>query len=522
MPASLEAAWSPPADSDDGYATKIGGSIVDQFVLGHEPTDVLRELVQNEFDADGEVMAVTFGTEQLSISGSGRPINKKGWDRLDVVIGTGRVAGDLAGAKIEPKENGIGSKNFGLRSLFLFGDRIYVRSNGRRAVQNLIRLATKVEPDAVDLLVYGYRREHGTIRFLHQHEIMDRLRSIEHVRFVTGIDRHYTLGGKTVGITTEAAAIDGDIALKPTRTKFEFEQNLTYALAELLGATQVSDARRLSVALLPLLMCESSADMFAYLERQGLKPSSWTESALPAVDPIAEADTPTSPEQTVIQTLLTQMFDQAATAGPDDAPAPAAAPTAASTPPPPPARTTFELPSLDLVTPSIERPTDHALAARPPAPSGGGWYTSGSSNWRPPDAYDVDRDQKVGARGEEIVYLAELERVRAFGHERPEDHVIWVSRTQPGADHDIRSIDKHGKPLWLEVKSTMGTDGRFDWPQREFEKALRERDRYILWRVYEAHTTHPVAKAFVNPAALLARSMLRVELSGMVGFVESR
>jgi hypothetical protein len=375
---------------------------------------------------------------------------------------------------------------------------------------------------AVDLLVYGYRREHGTIRFLRQHEIMDRLRAIEHVRFVTGIDRHYSLGGKTVGITTEAAAVDGDIALKPTRTKFEFEQNLTYALAELLGATQVGDARRLSVALLPLLMCESSADMFAYLERQGLKPSSWAESALPAVDPIAEANAPPSPEQTVIQTLLTQMFDQAAAAGPDNTPAPAAAPTAAPTPPPPPARTTFELPSLDLVTPSIERPTDHALAARPPASGGGGRYASGSNNWRPPDAYDVDRDQKVGARGEEIVYLDELERVRAFGHERPEDHVIWVSRTQPGADHDIRSIDKHGKPLWLEVKSSMGTDGRFDWPQREFEKALRERDRYILWRVYQAHATHPVAKAFVNPAALLARSKLRVELSGMVGFVEGR
>src|SRR5665213_1985245 len=52
--------WSLPDDSDDGYATKIGGSIVDQFVLGHDPTDVFRELVQNEFDAGGDVMAVTF------------------------------------------------------------------------------------------------------------------------------------------------------------------------------------------------------------------------------------------------------------------------------------------------------------------------------------------------------------------------------------------------------------------------------------------------------------------------------
>jgi type I restriction-modification system DNA methylase subunit len=51
---------------------------------------------------------------------------------------------------------------------------------------------------------------------------------------------------------------------------------------------------------------------------------------------------------------------------------------------------------------------------------------------------------------------------------------------------------------------------------------LRERDRYILWRVYEAHTTRPIAKPFANPADLLERSMMRVELSGMVGFVEPK
>lgn len=100
--------------------------------------------------------------------------------------------------------------------------------------------------------------------------------------------------------------------------------------------------------------------------------------------------------------------------------------------------------------------------------------------------------------------------------------MVWVSKTQPGADHDIRSIDKDGLPVWIEVKSTMGLDGRFDWPQREFEKALRERDRYVLWRVYEAHTTHPTAKAFRDPAGMLERSKLHVELSGLVGFVEPK
>ena len=375
---------------------------------------------------------------------------------------------------------------------------------------------------AVDLLVYDYRREHGSVRTLRQRDVMDRLGSIERIRFVTGIDRRFDLGGKTVAITTEAAAIDGEITLRPTRTKFEFEQNLTYALAELLGATQVSDARKLSIALLPLLMCESSADMFAYLERQGLKPPAWIETALPA-EPDPDLEPSPSPQQAVIQSLLTDMFDQARAAGPDERPPPP--PSAGPTPPSPTAlapRPQFTLPDLETVTATVERASDHAVAAKPQSTGGGGWSSSGTSYWRAPDAYDVDRDQKVGARGEEIVYRAELERVRQLGYEPPEDYVIWVSKSQPGADHDIRSIDKNGKPLWLEVKSTMGVDGRFDWPQREFEKALRERDRYILWRVYEAHTTNPIAKAFANPAQLLERSTLRVELSGLVGFVEPK
>lgn len=375
---------------------------------------------------------------------------------------------------------------------------------------------------AVDLLVYDYRREHSGVKHLRQREVMDRLAAIDRIRFVTGIDRRYTVAGHSVAITTEAAAVDGGIALQPTRTKFEFEQNLTYALAELLGATQVTDARRLSVALLPLLMCETSADMSAYLERQGLQPPVWAETPMPIVEPNADTDQEPSPQQAVIQSLLTEMFEQAQAAGPDDVPPPQASPPPAppAPPAPPPPRPQFTLPDLAAVEASIEPASDHAVAARP-RPQGGGWSTGGGG-WRPPEAYDIDRDQKVGSRGEEIVYLAELERVRALGFERPEEHVVWVSRTQPGADHDIRSIDAEGKPLWLEVKSTMGVDGRFDWSQREFEKALRERERYILWRVYEAHTTRPISKAFKNPARLLERSRLRVELSGLVGFVETR
>ena len=120
--------WSAPPISDR-FETAIGSSIVEQIVIGHTPADILRELVQNEFDAGGHQMQATFGQEHLNISGTGRRVDKAGWERLSVILGTGDVisSGGIS-RKVQPKENGIGSKNFGLRSLFLFSDRIYLRS----------------------------------------------------------------------------------------------------------------------------------------------------------------------------------------------------------------------------------------------------------------------------------------------------------------------------------------------------------------------------------------------------------
>src|SRR5690348_10618460 len=78
----IAATWTPPVDLEDGFRTKIGANVVEEFVAGHTAGDVLRELVQNEFDAGGETMSVVFGQSDLSISGSGRPIDRKGWSRL--------------------------------------------------------------------------------------------------------------------------------------------------------------------------------------------------------------------------------------------------------------------------------------------------------------------------------------------------------------------------------------------------------------------------------------------------------
>ena len=132
---------SPPDFGGHGR-TRFGASIVEEFVKGHDPGDVLRELVQNEFDGGGDHLNVIFGTETLDVVGNGRGITSGGWDRLSVIVGTGRVVGDDDGDRVAPKMNGIGSKNFGLRSLFLFGDKIFVRSRGQVCFLDLRTLQT--------------------------------------------------------------------------------------------------------------------------------------------------------------------------------------------------------------------------------------------------------------------------------------------------------------------------------------------------------------------------------------------
>ena len=124
--------WTPPEVSTDKLTFRFANSLLDEFVLGHSFDDVLRELVQNEYDASGTQMSVNFGADALEITGSGKPIDADGWKRLSVMLGTGNIIGDTQ--QIAEKANGIGS-NQGLRTLFLFGDKdLDVRSDGKQTV----------------------------------------------------------------------------------------------------------------------------------------------------------------------------------------------------------------------------------------------------------------------------------------------------------------------------------------------------------------------------------------------------
>ena len=132
-------------------------SAVEQFAQSHAPTDILRELVQNEYDAGGSELDVHFGSERLVITGNGNPIDAAGWERLRVMLGTGWVPN--SDTYIEPKKSNIGSKNFGLRSLFTVGDEIWVNSGGKWSVLHWRRGALHPPREAQESPQHGVRIE---------------------------------------------------------------------------------------------------------------------------------------------------------------------------------------------------------------------------------------------------------------------------------------------------------------------------------------------------------------------------
>lgn len=132
---SADQAWTRPDLSGLKLEYRFTSSVVENFAAGHKPADVFRELVQNEYDAEGLSMNIAFDEDALRVTGSGKPIDAVGWKRLSVMMGTGRVAGSED--RIAEKVNDLGSKNFGVRSLFRFGDQIFIHSRGRMTVLDL-------------------------------------------------------------------------------------------------------------------------------------------------------------------------------------------------------------------------------------------------------------------------------------------------------------------------------------------------------------------------------------------------
>ena len=356
----------------------------------------------------------------------------------------------------------------------------------------------------------AYRHRYGQLGFIPSDldSIEARAAAIRDIAFFDCIVRRYSVGGIIVHVPTEIAVDRDRIGLVAPKTKNAFQFMLAEALAEIAGASSAATMRSLANAFLPLVLCGTRDELCDYLDRIDLTGHRHWESG-------ESEGAETKDDDDVEEEALRQVFDNLNTDAQEtsDAVQPvqvaSATPTngTASMPPRPPP---FVLPDIEEVALAVSSTKGVEVEAREPSSS---QVSPGYSGvWLPPTPAEIERAELVGRQGEELVYRMELQRVRDMGYSEPERVVIWTSRTEPGADHDIRSIDEDGRSRWIEVKSTTGVDGRFDWPRREFEKALRERERYELWRVYRVADRSPVAKCFRNPARLIGTRQIALEL----------
>jgi len=365
---------------------------------------------------------------------------------------------------------------------------------------------------ALTELAYAHQKQNRTFEPARTNVVRRRLLGIERIAFTSDLERAYQLG-RRVSVPCDSAIENGTLYLRPTQYKSEYDLVLALELARLIGAARLSDVRTLASSLLPILQLERPPEVLAYLRRLGIRPVAWEYT-----------DDPVSDDVEITREQITQTLISSVRITP---PSPVTPALPSAIPPPPnlplpvrPVASPAPLPPLANVHLVVTAPSGEA----PPAPPSNG----GSSGWRssaiftPRTPLEMERDRAIGLQGEALVHRQEVERVRAMGYGDAEARVVWVSQTNPGADHDILSIDPDGGPIWIEVKSTTGGDGRFDWSIAEFEKALREGPRYQLWRVYDVGGISPTAKCFDNPASLLLTPAIRLEISSLRAFVESR
>jgi hypothetical protein len=328
-----------------------------------------------------------------------------------------------------------------------------------------------------------------------------RLSAIDKVRILDSVHLGYRLGRTRVTVAAPGWIGPDTIVLVHPRTANSVLSAVAEAVASIIDG-QAVQRQRLADAIFRVLSVRSSSEVGDYLRSRGIP---WRVTGA-AADGDAERITLQAALETVASQLILQSSSVEVDLPPSLGPPPDPQPRGHAEPRP--------LLALELV--SLTTVGDWG-DWRPRHPNDKGGGSGNSGQWTPPSAAEQERSRAVGNRAEELILQAERARVRALGLD--EMRVIWVSASDPGADHDIRSVDEDGVDLWVEVKGTVGTDGRFTWSAKEFARAIRERDRYVLWRVYEADSPNPTARAFRDPIGLLLAGKLGITVANLAAEV---
>ncbi len=175
-------------------------------------------------------------------------------------------------------------------------------------------------------------------------------------------------------------------------------------------------------------------------------------------------------------------------------------------------RPVIEFPPLELAQVRVVQVSSQdGLTPQPKVRHPGGRGRGGKPDW--------ERDNRLreayGERGEYVVKLLEVERLRTLGVSSPETWVQW--RREQGdftADHDIESrdrVDGHWVDIALEVKATPGYDFRFPMSRDELLCAERWGDCYRLYRVVDILSSSPRVYVFGNPFLLWQQGRALIE-----------
>jgi len=120
-------------------------------------------------------------------------------------------------------------------------------------------------------------------------------------------------------------------------------------------------------------------------------------------------------------------------------------------------------------------------------------------------------NRSLGLAGEKFVLEFERQRLSRVGDGALADRVEHVSQSQgDGVGFDVRSFDRSGADLFIEVKTTRyGRHTPFYISSNELAFSQERRDCYGLYRVFEFRTK---PKLFVLPGAVDEQCQLRPQI----------
>ena len=341
-----------------------------------------------------------------------------------------------------------------------------------------------------------------------------RLRSVEQLAFAQALHIRYRIAGSIVSVPTDVILDRDRILLGGVHRPSDVYGLLAQAVAGV-AVESLKLQRNLTDPIYRLLTCRSPEEVSSYLKSRGIP---WSHNLQFDLDDEEDTGGPSGDDDaSQVGDLLAGLIKKRVGKRPGSG----RHKSTDDLNPKPPNRNDASPHSVQLSLPPIETVRPQLL------PQSTGWTPNehrrgggggGAGVWTPRTPADQERDRLVGRRGEELIYLHELERVVALGH--PTTRVVWESESNPGAGYDILSVDEDGGDLWIEVKSTTTKHGRFDWSINEFERALAARTRYVLWRVYEADSQTPRVRCFRDPISLLLGKGMRLDISDLSAEVE--